>query len=137
MRPFWLPYKQLVKGRKQDITVTMEVPDGDYERYRQQFPGMKKTIKCRLVKVKADNGEEQILCTSLLDNAKYKLNDFGELYGLRWGIEEGFKMYKARVQVEAFSGKTAIAVKQDIYAKAMMMTLFAALAFPIEEKVIK
>jgi hypothetical protein len=137
MRPFWLPYKQLVKSRKQDITVTMEVPDGDYERYRQQFPGMKKTIKCRLVKVKADNGEEQILCTSLLDSAKYKLNDFGELYGLRWGIEEGFKMYKARVQVEAFSGKTAIAVKQDIYAKAMMMTLCAALAFPIEEKVIK
>jgi hypothetical protein len=137
MRPFWLPYKQLVNSRKQDITVTMEVPDGDYERYRQQFPGMKKTIKCRLVKVKADNGEEQILCTSLLDSAKYKLNDFGELYGLRWGIEEGFKMYKARVQVEAFSGKTAIAVKQDIYAKAMMMTLCAALAFPIEEKVIK
>jgi hypothetical protein len=137
MRPFWLPYKQLAKSRKQDITVTMEVPDGDYERYRQQFPGMKKTIKCRLVKVKADNGEEQILCTSLLDNAKYKLNDFGELYGLRWGIEEGFKMYKARVQIEAFSGKTAIAVKQDIYAKAMMMTLCASLAFPIEEKVIK
>lgn len=137
MRPFWLPYKQLAKSRKQDITVTMEVPDGDYERYRQQFPGMKKTIKCRLVKVKADNGEEQILCTSLLDSAKYKLNDFGELYGLRWGIEEGFKMYKARVQIEAFSGKTAIAVKQDIYAKAMMMTLCASLAFPIEEKVIK
>ncbi len=137
MRPFWLPYKQLAKSRKQDITVTMEVPDGDYERYRQQFPQMKKTIKCRLVKVKADNGEEQILCTSLLDSAKYKLNDFGELYGLRWGIEEGFKMYKARVQIEAFSGKTAIAVKQDIYAKAMMMTLCAALAFPIEEKVIK
>ena len=47
------------------------------------------------------------------------------------------KMYKARVQVEAFSGRTAIAVKQDIYAKAMMMTLCAALAFPIEERVVK
>jgi hypothetical protein len=45
-------------------------------------------------------------------------------------------MYKARVQVEAFSGKTATAVKQDIYAKAMMMTTCAALAFPIEERVI-
>jgi len=39
------------------------------------------------------------------------------------------------VQVEAFSGKTAIAVKQDIYAKVMMMTLCTALAFPIEERV--
>jgi hypothetical protein len=33
------------------------------------------------------------------------------------GIEEGYKMYKARVQVEAISGKTAIAVNQDIYVK--------------------
>ena len=39
--------------------------------------------------------------------------------------------------MEAFSGKTAIAVKQDIYAKIMMMSLCASLAFPIEEKVIK
>jgi hypothetical protein len=30
-------------------------------------------------------------------------------------------MYKARVQVEAFSGKPALAIKQDIYAKTMMM----------------
>jgi transposase len=137
MRPSWLPYKEFTKSSKRDITISMEVPDGDYERYRQQYPGMRKQIKCRLVKIQADNGEEQILCTSLLDTAKYKLRDFGELYRRRWGIEEGFKMYKARVQVEAFSGKTATAVKQDIYAKAMMMTLCAALAFPIEERVVK
>jgi hypothetical protein len=46
-------------------------------------------------------------------------------------------MYKARTQVEAFSGRTTIAIKQDIYANAMMMTLCAALAFPIEEWVVK
>ena len=137
MKPNWLPVKKFLRSRKQDIFVTMEVPDGDYERYRQQFPGMKKTVKCRLVKIKDERGEVQVLCTSLLDNAKYKLEELGELYQLRWGIEEGYKMYKARVQVEAFSGKTATAVKQDIYAKVMMMSLCAALAFPIEDKVIK
>jgi len=137
MKPNWLPVKQFLRSRKQDIFVTMEVPDGDYERYRQQFPGMKKTVKCRMVKIKDERGEVQVLCTSLLDNAKYKLEELGELYQLRWGIEEGYKMYKARVQVEAFSGKTATAVKQDIYAKVMMMSLCAALAFPIEDKVIK
>ena len=84
-----------------------------------------------------EDGKQQVLCTSLLDTAKYKLAELGELYRIRWGIEEGYKMYKARVQVEAFSGRTAIAVKQDIYAKAMMMTLCAALAFPIEERVLK
>lgn len=50
------------------------------------------------------NGEQQILYSSLLDSAKYKLKEIGELYRIRWGIEEGYKMYKARVQVEAFSG---------------------------------
>jgi len=137
MKPNWLPVKKFLRSRKQDIVVTMEVPDGDYERYRQQFPGMSKKVKCRLVKVKDEQGNLQILCTSLLDSAKYKLHELAELYQLRWGIEEGYKMYKARVQVEAFSGKTAIAVKQDIYAKIMMMNLCASLAFPIEEKVVK
>jgi len=137
MKPNWLPVKEFIKSRKKDITITMEVPDGDFERYRKEFPAMRKTVKCRMVKVQAESGEEQILCTSLLDPVKYKLQELAELYCIRWGIEEGYKMYKARVQVEAFSGKTATAVKQDIYAKAMMMTMCAALAFPIEERVIK
>ena len=37
--------------------------------------------------------------------------------------------------MEDFSGKTAKAVKQDFHAKILMMTLCAALSFPIEEKV--
>ena len=137
MKHNWVPVKKFMKSRSRDIVVTMEVPDGDYGRYRQQYPGMKKQIKCRLVKVLDEQGNLQVLCTSLLDPAKYKIADLADLYKLRWGIEEGYKMYKARVQVEAFSGKTATAVKQDIYAKILMMNLCAALAFPIEEKVVK
>lgn len=137
MKPNWVPVKKFSKSPKNDITITMEVPDGDFDQYRQQFPLMRKAIKCRMIKVLAENGEQQVLCTSLLDKAKYKLDELGEIYRIRWGIEEGFKLYKARVQIEAFSGRTAIAVKQDIYAKAMMMTLCATLAFPIEERVVK
>ena len=44
-------------------------------------------------------------------------------------------MFKSRVNIEAFTGKSAVSVKQDIYAKAMMMSLCAAFAFPIEQKV--
>jgi len=137
MRSSWLPVKKFLNSRKQDVIVTMEVPDGDFEQYRRQFPSMKKTVRCRMVKVVSEQGEPQVLCTSLLDSAKYKLEELGDLYCIRWGIEECYKMYKSRVQIEAFTGRTAIAVKQDIYAKAMMMTLCAALAFPIEERVIK
>ncbi len=136
MREHWLPVKEFRASRKRDTIVTLTVPDKYYDSFKEQFPSMKREIKCRLVKIALDNGEEEILGTSLLDAAKYKLTELGELYQIRWGAEEGYKMYKARVQVEAFSGKTATAVKQDIYAKMMMMTLCAALAFPIEERVV-
>ena len=136
MKQNWLPVKEFMASRKRDTIVTLTVSDGYFESYKEKFPTMKKEIKCRLVKIALPNGEEEILGTSLLDSAKYKLKEIGELYQIRWGAEEGYKMYKARVQVEAFSGKTATAVKQDIYAKIMMMTLCAALAFPIEERVI-
>ena len=136
MREHWLPVKEFKASRKRDTIVNLTVPDKYYESFRQEFPTMKKEIKCRLVKIALENGEDEILGTSLLDTAKYKLPELGELYQIRWGTEEGYEMFKARVQVEAFSGKTATAVKQDIYAKVMMMTLCAALAFPIEEKVL-
>jgi len=136
MKQNWLPVKEFMASRKRDTVVTLTVSDGYYESYKEQFPAMKKEIKCRLVKIALPNGKEEILGTSLLDSAKYKLQELGELYQIRWGAEEGYKLYKAKVQVEAFSGKTATAVKQDIYAKVMMMTLCAALAFPIEERVI-
>jgi hypothetical protein len=136
MKEHWLPVREFRASRKRDTTVNLTVPDKYYDSYKAQFPWMRKDVKCRLVKIALENGEEEILGTSLLDTVKYKLPELGELYQIRWGTEEGYKMYKARVQVESFSGKTATAVKQDIYAKVMMMTLCAALAFPIEERVI-
>lgn len=104
----------------------------------EQYPGLPSEIHCRLVKIKLEDGTEEILCTSLLDKDKYLFDDIKDMYHLRWGIEEGgYKMLKARVNVEAFTGKTAKAVKQDIFAKVFMMTLCAIYAFPIEQKVKK
>jgi hypothetical protein len=45
-------------------------------------------------------------------------------------------LLKSRVELEDFSGKTARAVKQDFFAKVFLMTLCAAYAHPIEEKVV-
>jgi hypothetical protein len=59
MKPNWVPVKEFVKSRKKDITITMEVPDGEKERYRQQFPSMRKTMKCRMIKVLAENGKNR------------------------------------------------------------------------------
>jgi len=42
---------------------------------------------------------------------------------------------KARIEIERFSGKTAISLRQDFDAKIFMMTLCATLAFPLEERI--
>ena len=73
----------------------------------------------------------------MLDQETYAHEDFVELYHFRWNVEEGFKLFKSRMEVENFSGKTARAVKQDFHAKVFMMSLCAVLAFPIEEKIKK
>jgi len=44
-------------------------------------------------------------------------------------------MLKSRIEIESFSGKTALAVRQDFYAKMLAITLCSVLAFPIEERI--
>ena len=48
--------------------------------------------------------------------------------------EEAYQLLKSRMELEAFWGKMAKAVKQDFLAKVFLMTLTAAYAHPIEEK---
>jgi hypothetical protein len=122
----------------EDQEVVFKLPLAQIEQYAEQYPGLPLEIHCRLVKIKLEDDTEEILCTSLLDREKYLFDDIKDMYHLRWGIEEGgYKMLKARVNVEAFTGKTAKAVKQDIFAKILMMTLCAIYAFPIDQKVKK
>lgn len=94
-------------------------------------------MQCRLVKVILSTGEVEVLCSSLLDTEKCPIADFESLYHQRWGVEESYKMLKSRIEIERFSGKTALAIKQDFHAKIFLMTLCAAYAHPIEEKVVK
>ncbi|MDK2788043.1 MAG: hypothetical protein PWP07_1268 [Epulopiscium sp.] len=96
-----------------------------------------KEIKCRLVSIALPGGEKEILCTSLMDSRKFPVEDLAELYHFRWNEEEGYKLFKARMETENFWGKTALVVKQDFFAKVFIMSLCADLAFPIEKKVKK
>jgi len=86
-------------------------------------------IQVRLVKVRLPGGETEILATSLLDEVTYPSTWFKHLYHLRWGVEEAYKTEKCRVEIENFSGLTAQAVLQDIYAKLFMVNLTAILAW--------
>ena len=55
--------------------------------------------------------------------------EFAQLYRARWRIEEEFKLVKARVQVENWSGLLPHTVEQDFYATLLRANSAAVLAY--------
>jgi len=134
---WWLQVKDFTESSEKERIVTFSLPKKDRARLKD-FPNILDTeITCRLIKVELENGEKEVLCTSLTDTTTYLYEEFEQLYHYRWNEEEAYKLLKSRIEMENFSGKTAKAVKQDFYAKVFLMTLCAAYAHPIEEKVIE
>jgi hypothetical protein len=131
---WWLEVRKMIAAGQKDKVVTFKLPAKD-KALLKQYNTTNDTINCRLVVVDLPEGGTEVLCTSVLDKAILPYECFATLYHYRWNIEEGYKLYKCRIQLEAFSGKTANAVKQDFFSKVFMMTTTAVLAFPVEEKI--
>ena len=134
---WWLKVKDFTESDEKERIVTFTLPKKDWKKL-SDFPEMQNaTITFRLIKIDLPTGEKEILCTSLIESEKYTYEEFDKLYHYRWSEEEAYKLLKSRIELENFSGKTALAVKQDFHAKVFLMTLCAAYAHPIEEKVVE
>jgi len=94
-----------------------------------------KRMLIRLIRVELEDGEIEVLATSLLDHQTYPVSIFKELYHLRWPVEEQYKVFKARLELENFSGTSVLAVYQDFHAKVFVANLTAILARPAQEVV--
>jgi len=132
---WWNKVKKFADSELLEQEVVFTLPKKDRKKLSDYPHFQDATITCRLIKVILPDGTKEILCTSLLDTAKYPYQEFEELYHYRWNEEEAYKLLKCRAEVENFSGKTAISVKQDFFAKIFLMSLCSIYAFPIEEKV--
>lgn len=80
-------------------------------------------IKIRLVKVILDNGEIEVLATSLLDEEKYPYTEFKSLYFFRWGIETSYNHLKNNIAIENFTGLSTLSVTQDFFANMFIVNL--------------
>ena len=69
----------------------------------------------RVLKVSLSSGETETLLTNL-DESQLPLFRAAELYFKRWAIETAFDTLKSKLQMENFSGKTEVSVRQDFYA---------------------
>lgn len=90
-------------------------------------------VSVRLVRVILPSGQIEVLITSLLDVIAYPAELFGPLYHQRWRIEECFKILKARLMVEQFTGTQVAAIDQDFHARILQYNLVSALCQSVEE----
>ena len=77
----------------------------------------------RLASFVLPSGEQEVLLTNMTDREQFHLEDLKHLYHLRWGVEEGYKIFKKVLNIEHFSGKTPLSVRQDFHAKIVMMNI--------------
>lgn len=91
-----------------------------------------KPLKLRLIRI--DYGDKtQVLITSLTDTGKYPHCVFCDLYHTRWPVEEDYKVIKCRIELENFSGKSALSVYQDFHAKVLMKNIVSLFALPVND----
>jgi hypothetical protein len=120
MKGWWKKVREFESQELNDKQVEFETKEGN--------------LKARLIKVKLSDTEEQIFCTSIMDK-KFSPEDFSDLYHNRWGVEETYKTLKNWVELENFSGKTALAIKQDFYSKIFLMNLCTVYSHPVSEQI--
>lgn len=130
---WWLEVRRMIAQGEKDKIVTFKLP-ANHKQLLSKYNTSDDSITCRLAIIELNDSTKEVLCTSVSSD-KLPYESLGALYHCRWSIEEAYKLYKCRAQLETFSGKTAKAIKQDIFAKVFMMSTMAILAFPIEEKI--
>ena len=75
-----------------------------------------KTIQLRALVIPLNNVEHEMLITTLCDQEQFKYEKFADFYFMRWNVEENYKFHKVRIEIENFSGESAIAIEQDFHA---------------------
>lgn len=92
-------------------------------------------FKVRLVKVELPQGQTELLATSLMDETCYTSHEMKELYGHRWGAEEGIKKWKSGMKVEMFGARTVNGIYQELYAHQFMANLIAILGMEAQGRI--
>lgn len=79
-------------------------------------------ITLRIVKVRLENGDFEILATNIPSEA-IGAKDIAVLYPMRWGIETAYETLKSRLQLENFTGTKPQLLLQDIYSTIYVSNL--------------
>ena len=112
---------------EEDSTVVTLNPTSEQRRDCRNQDLCPEPLRVRLVRVRLKGGETEVLVTSILEEERLAARLFGQLYHRRWSTEESYKRQKRWLEVENISGRSVLAVRQDVYAKILALNLTAML----------
>ncbi len=92
-----------------------------------------KPFKIRLIKVILDDGEIELLASTLLDENKYPVNVFKELYFKRWGVETNYGHLKNNIILGDFTGLSEISIRQDFHVSSFIINLQSVISLDSQE----
>ena len=126
--------KDFIESNKKEALVTFNPGKKALQVCKEKgFPTTPVTL--RLVRVDLPN-EVEVLITNLTDESEFDIRLFKSLYHMRWGIEENYKRLKQWMEIENFSGKSALSVKQDFYAKIVSANLTSLVVLETQKTVV-
>ena len=114
-------------NKEKDIVVEIKAPS----RIKAELKQLKLPIKMkiRFIQVILNDGTVEVLATNILSKKILKTEDFKELYAKRWGIETYYDVLKNRLSLENFTGKTALAIRQDFHATIFLTNYESMLVY--------
>jgi hypothetical protein len=137
MRAKKVSLKEIDEAKEEDQEITIKIDKNRRKELKRQGADFQvgQSFKIRVIRVKLENGEEEILITNLSPDI-LSVDEAKELYFKRWGIETKFDGLKNRLEIENFSGNKPIAIEQDFYASILISNLAALIRQDAEEEAI-
>lgn len=117
----WKVVRKFYRSGMSEIIIRLPINTTSIARCREMGLDLD-PLELRLVRIE-NNGNVQVLITSLTDTQKYPIELFSDLYHKRWPVEEDYKEIKCRLELENFTGKTSLSVYQDFHAKVFLKNL--------------
>lgn len=92
-------------------------------------------LTLRVIKLTLADGTRETLLTTLRKPTEVPLHEFPGLYAKRWGSEGHYDVLKNILELENFTGMSALSVRQDFYATVLTNNIRGLIHWDLQEEV--
>jgi hypothetical protein len=92
-------------------------------------------LSLRVLTMDLEDGTAEYLLTTLLDAETFPYEVFQGLYAKRWGSETNYEALKNILEIENFTGKSGLSVRQDFYATVLTNNIQGLIQWELQEQI--